>query len=153
TDLKRIVEVTKAAVAAEGIPDPYRPWLDPLPPVHALEDIQRTTSSSAICIGTIDRPEQQRQLPAVLDLDQVGSVLIYGASRSGKTVLRRTVASSLARRNSAEAVHVYAIDCAGRALEPLGRLPAVGSVLLVEDHERVNRLLRNLRATIDRRSE
>lgn len=152
TDLTRLVTVTRRAKRDLGLPDPYRPWLAPLSPAIALEELPRISEAHKLCIGLIDVPERQQQEAAYLNLEKVGSVLVYGASRSGKTVLLRTIAAALSRRDTRDPVQVYAIDGGRRGLDPIQGLPVVGSVLQMEDRERVRRLFRVLIATIERRS-
>ncbi len=149
TDLERIVDVTVAATRSLGLADPHRPWLDPLPDLLDLEELPASSSAAEVVIARSDLPSKQRQEAAAIRFASDGSLLVYGASRSGKTVLLRTIAASLALQP--EPSWIYAID-AGRGLTPIEVLPGVGAVVPVDDHERVVRLLKMLEQMVaDRR--
>ena len=149
TDLERIVDVTVAATRQLGLAEPHRPWLDPLPDLLDLEELPPSPSAAEVVVARSDLPSKQRQEAASIRFASDGSLLVYGASRSGKTVLLRTIAASLALQP--EPSWTYAID-AGRGLTPIEVLPGVGAVVPVDDHERVVRLLKMLEQLVaDRR--
>jgi S-DNA-T family DNA segregation ATPase FtsK/SpoIIIE len=77
--------------------------------------------------------------------------MAFGTGGSGKTTFLRTVALGLARQGPPEAVRLYALDFASRALDPLADLPHCAAVVPGEDVERTTRLLTVLEEEIDRR--
>jgi S-DNA-T family DNA segregation ATPase FtsK/SpoIIIE len=145
TDLTQLVAAAQAAADERGIERGASPWLEPLPTALPLESLQ------AMAIGTIDEPQRQSQRPLQVDLEEEGSLLVYGTGGSGKTTLLRTLAAALASQSSPEELHVYGVDFATRGLTPLEGLPHVGAVIGSEDQERVERLFSMLRATLERR--
>lgn len=151
SDLSRIVLTTNAAFAALRVPQPRKPWLDPLPALIDLlspdgwSGIGRAIDAGQVLIGRLDDPSRQAQHDAILNLNTEGSMLVFGTSRSGKSALLRTIAVSVGRNASTEPVHVYGVDFTGRGLASLEMLPHVGSVIAGEDEERVARLVRYLR--------
>ena len=104
-------------------------------------------------MGLLDEPALQRRRPFAVDLDAEGSLLIFGAGGSGKSTLLRTLAISLAQRSSPEEFQVYGLDFATRALTALEALPHCGHVIAADDEERVERLLAQLRITLESRKE
>ena len=153
TDLQRLVENVRRAHRAAGIDDPRRPWQPPLADVYDLARLRRVGSDERIAIGVSDIPSEQRQVISYFQPDLQGSLLVLGASGSGKTVLLRTIAAAAALGKEGATAHVYGLDFAGRGLEMLGGLPHVGTIVQGHDEERVLRLLRDLRARISDRSE
>ena len=153
TDLQRLVDNVQLAHNRAGLESPRRPWQAPLAPVYDLARLPRAETDAAIVLGVVDMPRQQRQAIAHFKPDQEGSILVLGASGSGKTVLLRTLAASAGMSKSGATTHVYGLDFAGRGLEMLGDLPHVGTIVQGHDNQRVVRLLRDLRARIDDRSE
>jgi S-DNA-T family DNA segregation ATPase FtsK/SpoIIIE len=149
TDLARLVDATKAAAEARSLSRPRSPWLDPLPTTLALA--AAPPEPGAISVGLIDEPSRQLQRPLALDLDSDGSVLVYGASGSGKTAFLRTLAVALAQRSSPAELHVYGLDFATRGLTPLAELPHVGAIVGGEDSERVERVFALVRKALERR--
>lgn len=153
TDLQRLVGNVGRAHKKAGLDPPRVPWQPPLAEVYDLAKLPRSETDEQIVIGLTDDPRRQRQDTVHFLPDQQGSVLVMGASGSGKTVLLRTLAASAALSRAGPTTHVYGLDFAGRGLEMLGHLPHVGTIVLGHDHERVVRLLRDLRSWIDDRSD
>jgi S-DNA-T family DNA segregation ATPase FtsK/SpoIIIE len=148
TDLSLLVHAAQQAAERLGIEQQPSPWLEPLAASLELEDLE---PGEALTIGTIDEPQRQRQRPLSIDLEQEGSVLVYGTSGAGKTTLLRTLALSLARDASPDELHLYGLDFATRGLTPLDALPHVGAIVGGDDQERVERLFGLLRSTLERR--
>ncbi|MEO7447152.1 MAG: FtsK/SpoIIIE domain-containing protein, partial [Humibacillus sp.] len=84
--------------------------------------------------------------------DKEGNMAVYGTSGSGKSVFLRTMAVAAGYTVRGGPCHVYGLDFGNRGLAMLEALPHVGSIVPGGDHERVTRLLRMLRATIDERA-
>ena len=156
SDLQRLVAACQEAAARQGIEPSPPPWLPPLEPIvaHAAvpkPDLEAPEPAAVAVLGILDEPELQRRRPFAFDLETDGSLLVFGASGSGKTTLLRTLAVALAQQSSPEELHVYGLDFATRALTPLEALPHCGAVIAADDEERVERLLAQLRATLERR--
>ena len=96
-------------------------------------------------IGLLDEPDAQRQRPFAIDLARDGSLLVYGASGSGKTVLLQTLACALAEQASPSEMQFYGLDFASGELRDIEALPHCGSVVRGDEEERVLRLLGGLR--------
>lgn len=152
SDLRRLVTVINAAAEQVACPEPGRPWLDPLPPALDLLDLPRPADDTNFAFGLADLPHQQARELATFVPDRDGSLALFGAGGAGKTVALRTLAAALGLAKTRAPVHVYALDFAGRGLDLVEPLPHVGSVIPGDDYERVTRLLRELKAEIDRRA-
>jgi len=76
-----------------GEPAPRRPWLDPLPPLIALEALP-PASGAGIRFGLLDIPERQEQPAARYDPARQGSLLILGGRSSGRSQAIATLAAS-----------------------------------------------------------
>jgi S-DNA-T family DNA segregation ATPase FtsK/SpoIIIE len=177
TDLERLVTTIGEAFIRSGRPAPPRPWMPPLPlelrlgaadgeillgaeapdaefAPGAISDVVRIAAASGtVPIGLLDQPARRAQPPLTLDYPQVGHVLVYGASGSGKTELLRTLAvsSTLAERDLPP--HVYGIDFGGGGLATLQDWARVGAVVSELEFGRVLRLLRMLRQTVAERNQ
>jgi DNA segregation ATPase FtsK/SpoIIIE, S-DNA-T family len=155
TDLQNLVAAAVQVNRRLGLPPPPRPWLPTLPEVLPLEGLPAPGRSAGGApggmLGLVDDPAGQRQYPLELRLDEDVGLMVFGASGSGKTVVLRSLAASLARATSPAELHLYAIDFASRGLKPLEALPHCGAVIVGDEAERAVRLLTMLRAEAERR--
>ena len=154
TELSSLVAACAKAATRIGAERPRAPWLPPLEPIVPLASLDREEErdpSAVATLGVLDEPGEQRQQPWTVDLEAEGSLLVYGASGSGKTALLRTLAVSLAERASPAELHLYGLDFATRGLLALEALPHCGSVIGGDDEERTARLFARLRAELERR--
>ncbi|MBO1750791.1 FHA domain-containing protein [Actinotalea sp. BY-33] len=177
SDLERLVLTVGEAFARSGLPAPSRPWLPPLPeevpilrgdrgaillgpgasdeqavPGSSPEVRSCTPAPGSLAIGLADQPDEQTQPPLVVDYAHAGHLLAHGASGSGKTELLRTVALAATLADEPAPCLVYAIDAAGGGLGVLEELPSVGSVVVEQQPERVQRLIRMVHRTIAERN-
>jgi DNA segregation ATPase FtsK/SpoIIIE, S-DNA-T family len=157
SDLVALGRAAQLAQAQMGLPVPAPPWLPMLPAVLDLDRLLETVSGSEaeraggeVVIGLIDRPELQRQDPLVLDLAGAGHVAVFGGGNSGKTTVLTTTALALASASSPEKLNIYCLDAAGGRLAPLQKLPHCGGVVMADEEERVQRLLRLLARRVER---
>ena len=123
-------------------------WLDPLPSCVTLEEVERRQpkdSAAASCtVGLLDDPDNRRQDPYVLDLAQVGNVMLYGVQGSGVERVMRAMLVSMAPRELGVETWVYALDLGTGLLQGLAGLPNVGGTLSISDEDAIDRLLRML---------
>ncbi|MCL2482086.1 MAG: FtsK/SpoIIIE domain-containing protein [Propionibacteriaceae bacterium] len=153
TDIDRLVSTMVRAAQQEEIPAPRKPWLAELAAVYDLARLPGHRDDSHLVLGVLDDPNGQQQPVVMYEPDRDGNLAIIGASGSGKTTALRTiVASSVFATRIGGPVWVYALDFASGGLSMLEDLPNVGAVIRGDDEERVIRLLRTLRATVDERS-
>ncbi|MBT2501877.1 FtsK/SpoIIIE domain-containing protein [Curtobacterium sp. ISL-83] len=155
TDLSVLVASIGAATRALGTPDQRKPWLPPLGTVVGLADVDATGTADlpplAVAWGIEDHPADQRQRPAVFDLDDDGHLFVIGSPRSGRSQTLRTLAGALALRLGVGDVHLYGIDCGNGALLALAALPHCGAVVQRHEPDRVSRLLGILLRTVQER--
>jgi DNA segregation ATPase FtsK/SpoIIIE, S-DNA-T family len=106
-------------------------------------------------VGKIDNLANRTQPPLWVKFGQLatdGHLAVLGAPASGKTTFLRTFVHGLVYRYAPDQAHVYIISFAGRSLEDLSEFPHVGDVVIGGDEERLNRLIRLLRSTVQTRS-
>jgi DNA segregation ATPase FtsK/SpoIIIE, S-DNA-T family len=151
-DQKRIVRTMIDAAASAGIPAPRRPWLDDLDTTIDIIS-QPLEGDGKVLLGVADLPERQAQLPAYFDADRDGSMIVFGASGSGKSSVLKTIGTVAGLRPELGLAEVYGLDFGTGSLRALERLPHVGSVIDGDDAERVQRLLRSLDREMDRRAK
>lgn len=150
-DQKRIVRTLIRASDEAGIPAPRRPWLDDLATAIDIRSLP-IEGDARIALGVADLPERQAQLPVFYEPDVDGSLLVFGASGSGKSAMLKTIGTVAGMRPDLGRAEVYGLDFASGSLGAIERLPHVGSIIDGDDAERVQRLLRSLSREMDRRS-
>ena len=150
-DIERIVAAVGRASRAAAVPDPRRPWLDPLAPIYNLEHLGQRTDAELV-LGVMDDPDRQRQVVASFRPDEHGNLLFVGTGGSGKTSALRTLALAAGITPRGGPVHVYGLDFGGGGLTMLEELPYVGSIVSGDDEERVTRLMKFLTALIEERA-
>ncbi|WP_144764015.1 FtsK/SpoIIIE domain-containing protein [Curtobacterium sp. 9128] len=150
-DIERLARTIAAAADRRSLAVPRRPWLDQLGAGIDLADLP-TSGGSALAVGTIDLPEEQRQQPYLLDLDVVGNVAVLGTGGAGKSAALRTVAIAASSVADRHPVQIHALDFGGGGLAMLEGLPTVGSVISGPDDERITRLLVELEGVLADRS-
>ncbi len=168
TELALIVQAMEQARGSHYAASAYRVWMAPLPAEIPLVTLLDRLPDGADAwmkapIGMLDFPTRAEQQPLVLDMMGAhGNVLVVGASRSGKTVLLRTLMLALAMHHSPADLWMYTIDAGGRGCgtalppapdsDPRDRvLPHLADMLVPQDSVRIERLLVELRAVIDER--
>ncbi|MBD8062895.1 FtsK/SpoIIIE domain-containing protein [Oceanitalea stevensii] len=151
TDIRRVVDSIGAAAVSAGVPAPRKPWLPTLAEVQDLSALHPRTDS-ALPLGIVDDPAHQRQTTTYYRPDVDGNIAFYGGSGAGKSTALRTLAIAAGITPKGGPVQVYALDFASGGLTALESLPHVGSVIDGDDAERVQRLLRRLRETVEERS-
>ncbi|WP_108250507.1 FtsK/SpoIIIE domain-containing protein [Planctomonas deserti] len=133
-DPRGVIARVSAGEWGTGPAPQRRPWLEPLPSVlgvRELEDptVQREDVPGAIVFGLLDVPEQQARRYAAWHPVEHGPLLVLGAARSGKT----GVLAALSRASGpgrplriVSADPVQAWDAVGAALEQV-RAPGGGA--------------------------
>jgi S-DNA-T family DNA segregation ATPase FtsK/SpoIIIE len=164
TDLSVLVDAIAGAARKVGCGPQASPWLPPLPSSITLDDLppvpvqaggpaQARGEVAPVPFGITDVPARQAREPMALDLAGGGHIVVAGAARTGRSTVLRTIAGSIAARESASDVHIYAIDCGTGSLLPLAGLPHCGAVVTRDQTDRVERLIGKLRGEIGRRQQ
>ena len=105
-------------------------------------------------VGLFDNPADQAQELLLADTSRgSGHLLVFGSAGSGKSVLLRTMVTSLAMTNSPANVQLYIIDYGGQsALKILETFPHVGAVASRLEAERSERLVHHVCSEVARRN-
>jgi len=139
---------TAVARLAESGPAARQIWLPPLADPPSLDQLP-TTHGLGAAIGVVDKPFEQRRDPLWADLSGAGGhAAVVGAPRSGKSVLLRTLISSLALGHTPDQARFYILDFGGGTLAGLDGLPHVGGIATRLDANRVWRTVAEVRAML-----
>lgn len=152
TDLERLVSGVRGAHDQLALAAPRRPWLDTLAESYDLARSPQSRTDAELIFGIADDPQHQRQVPVAFHPDRDGNMVVYGTGGAGKSGFLRSLAIVAGLGLRGGPCHVYGLDFGARGLQMLEPLPHVGAVINGDDTERVQRLLRQLRETIDDRA-
>ena len=88
-------------------------------------------------VGQMDDPENQTQMPFVIDFAEAGNVAICGSIVSGKSTLMQTIAYSLIQQYSPETVNLYAIDFSSKVMSAFESAPHFGGIMYENDDDKI----------------
>lgn len=144
TDLTQLVDALSQAALISGLDKPRVPWLQPLPDVVLLQELESSRSRRSIPFALEDMPRRQRQQVVCLELGG-GNIGIAGGRGSGRSSALRTIATSAAQLNSADQLHLYVLDhTPASSLRVLESLPHCGLVATRGNRHIIDRLLARL---------
>ncbi len=151
SDITRLATQIAAAAKSVALPEPRRPWLPDLNSLYELGSLTMARRDDTLAFGVIDDPAHQEQRVVSFLPDRDGNMAVYGTGGTGKSTFLRTLAVSAGLTVRGGPCVVYGLDFGSRGLTMLDALPHVGSIIGGDDHERVARLIRQLRETVDER--
>nr|WP_318540685.1 type VII secretion protein EssC [Terribacillus saccharophilus] len=139
-----------------------RPWLPPLPekifgpelhPVVFRDAWKEPKKPLELVIGLLDQPEMEQQIPLTLNLSKDGHIAVFASPGYGKSTFLQTVVMDLVRQHNPEHLHVYLLDFGTNGLLPLKSLPHVADTFLVDQVEKVGKLIRMLTGVMKLRKQ
>lgn len=151
-DIRRVVAVIADASKIAKVPVPRKPWLAELAATYDLAKLPNPRTDERLLLGVVDDPAAQAQPTVFYEPDAVGNLALFGTGGAGKSTALRTIAVSAALTARGGPVHVYGLDFGSSGLRMLNELPHVGAIIGGDDEERVIRLLRTLRDTVNERA-
>ena len=151
-------------------PPAHEVWLPPLteppsldqllPPLSATEDRGLSpvgffgNGRLQVPVGIVDKPYEQRRDLLWADLSgALGHAVVAGGPQSGKSMLLRTLVTSLALTHTAEEVQFYCLDFGGGTLASLSGLPHVGGVASRLEPDVVRRMIAEVNALLHEREQ
>lgn len=165
TQLDVVIEEIQKSYGTSGSIPVQKPWLEPLPgqltsPLFPgwEDEVENRENETFPCdlsipVGMVDIPEQQRQCCYTIDLKKDGNIIFYAASGYGKTVFLTTLVLSLALKNGVDQFNVYLCDFGNSALIPLNALPHTADYIVMDDAERLGKMIRILSDEVRKRKK
>lgn len=90
-------------------------------------------------VGMYDDPENQAQMPMVVDFGENGHLAVCGNVTSGKSTFLQTLLYSLTNRYSPEQFNIYALDFSNHMLQPFETFPHTGAVIYENEDEKTDK--------------
>lgn len=137
---------------------PRQLWTDPIPETINLQKIREQYSKDEnkeyrIVVGVIDDPENQKQLPLILDFHKSRNLMIIGTNRTGKTTLIESILISLSEKCNPDDLNYYILDYSSRMLKVFQNTPHCGGVWGEGDEKEISKFFSMLQTMIDDRKK
>lgn len=171
SELDTLIGLMKECEKELQIKPAHRIYLDPLPEKIDLQELLSTSevegrfnegkwnnlvpeeNHMVIPVGYLDKPDECIQEPLNIDFDDKdGHLWIVGAPGSGKSLTLTTLLFSLALTRTPQEAQIYILEFASGTLRQLEGLPHIGSVIRLQEKEKIQRLLNFLDQEFDRRT-
>lgn len=153
SQLDAVVQYLGQAAKTAHIPKLQPLWLPPLGKklyLSLTENIQaeweKNRKGFDLCVeaGLCDDPENQMQMPLVLNFMEDGHHVVCGSPSSGKSTFLQTVVYSLLEKYDPASVNLYILDFSSKMLEIFENTPHVGGILYENDINTVGKLFHML---------
>lgn len=136
------------ACAQSNLAAPRPICLPPLP--DKLPYQSHDTPGDGVVIGIYDNPAMQFMGDAVINFAS-GNLLIAGGSQIGKTTLLQTMVRAAAEKYTADDLNLYILDFNSGMFRSMERLDIVGSVVSLDQSERVRNFFKLLHTMVELR--
>ena len=163
------LEVVVNKLVGQG-PPAHEVWLPPLneppsldtllPPLQHTEDRGLTSpgfftnGKLQVAIGVVDKPFEQRRDLLWADFSgAAGHGAIVGGPQSGKSMMLRTLITSMSLTHTPQEVQFYCLDLGGGTLAALERMPHVGGFASRLDVDKARRMVAELSGLISEREQ
>ncbi len=134
-------------------------WLLPLPRYICLDEIRKEYSGSAekncldVVIGKWDDLYERRQDIMTIPFSAKGDLCVYGAQGSGLDMFFITLIYSMIEQYSPEEVNIHILDFDSGYLKVFEPAPQVGSVLLSDETENIEKFIAGMKNEIISRNK
>ncbi|MBM3708869.1 MAG: type VII secretion protein EssC [Actinobacteria bacterium] len=167
--LEALVNYLKNLTKKQNIKRTNQQWLPPLPEKIALVDIINNKSIGnyeigwngkswnkinnwlSPIVGILDDPANQSQKPLLINFEKEGNLVVYGSPGSGKTTFLQSLMMSLCLLYSPEDINIYILDFATRLLNIFSGLPHVGDILMVDEKDKLQKLMHFILKELNKR--
>ena len=162
TELEAIIEYIHDYTDKRNIESLPSPWLPPLEKrIFVTELCERDFKTEwrngkqplQPAIGMADFPDEQAQRVMEIPLTKDGHLAIFSSPGYGKSTFIQTVIMDVARVQNPENLHVYLLDFGTNGLLPLKDLPHVADTMLVDENEKIGKLVRRMEAELKHRKQ
>lgn len=162
TELEAIIHYIHAFTQKHEIKQLPSPWLPPLEKQIFVTSLSKRAykvaweedkQSLTPVIGLADFPEEQDQRELEINLTKEGHLAIFSSPGYGKSTFIQTAVMDVAREHNPETLHVYLLDFGTNGLLPLKGLPHVADTMLIDETEKIGKLVRRLESEMKERKQ
>lgn len=104
-----------------------------------------------IILGKMDDPENQNQMPLVIDFKETGHIGVLGNIVCGKSTLLQTMAYALIQKYTPDYIHLYAIDFSGKMMSAFENAPHFGGVMYENEMDKIDKFFNMMDSILEER--
>ncbi len=104
-------------------------------------------------VGLYDDPQNQSQLPLVIDFAEGGHLAVCGSAVSGKSTFLQTLLFSAAIKYSPDHVNFYILDFSSGMLSVFAELPHTGGIVNENSLDRIGKFFNMIKSIIEERKK
>ncbi len=104
-------------------------------------------------IGKWDDPENQNQMPFVLNFAEDGHMAVIGSIVSGRSTMMQTMAYALVWKYSPETVNLYALDFSSKMMSSFEEAPHVGGIMYESDLDKIAKFFNMMHSILEDRKK
>ena len=165
TQLEAVKEYLARMAASLRYREPLKLWMPVLPDKIYLEEFEEYLAGRfdghwkpirgewglPVVIGRFDDPENQRQVPLIVDFARDGHIGVCGNIVTGKSTLFQTMYYGLITSYSPDLVNIYALDFSSKMAEAFVQAPHNGGVMYENDIEKIGKFFRMMENILEER--
>lgn len=133
---------------------PDKPWLPNLAENIPTPIVKNNGERNLkVPLGLLDIPSNQTQENFDFDLSKQGHTAIFSSGGYGKSTVLQTLVINLAKLNNPEQLQFCLLDFGNNGLLPLKDLPHVIDIVMLEEEEKLQKMLQLVAETINSRKQ
>jgi S-DNA-T family DNA segregation ATPase FtsK/SpoIIIE len=166
TQLDAVIDYLKKIAEENGYNHVNQLWMPVLADYIYLQEFEEFNRNSfmnnqwqysnknwdlSIIAGKMDDPENQNQMPLVIDFKEDGNIAIIGTIVSGKSTLMQTIAFSLINKYTPDCINLYAIDFSSKLMSAFEEAPHFGGVMYDNDLDKISKFFNMISKILEER--
>lgn len=102
-------------------------------------------------IGKLDDPENQDQMPLVVDFAKDGHIAICGNIVCGKSTMIQTMIYAMIQKYTPEMLNIYGLDFSSKMMSAFEDAPQVGGIMYESDMEKIAKFFNMMEGILNER--
>lgn len=168
TQLDAVKDYLAKIAKANGYDHELQLWMPVLPTHMYLEEFEEFTKyryqdgkwpnpetewNIEVVLGLYDDPQNQAQMPVMVNFTEGGHHAICGMVVSGRSTSVQTITYALIHKYSPTYLNIYAIDFSSKMMTAFERAPHVGGVMYEGDYERISKFFNMIQSILEERKK
>lgn len=154
TQLEAVKEYLGKIALENGYQKQSQLWMPVLPDKIYLEEFEEFRESCFVdgewkksqrewsldfVLGKVDDPENQNQMPLIVDFAASGHMAVCGNIVSGKSTMMQTMIYALIQKYTPKEIHIYGLDFSSKMMSAFENAPQVGGIMYENDLDKIGK--------------